>query len=118
MSHSTFQSETILEKCLSSLGSNVFIDLLTLLIMKKLVKVSLFLVIAFVAIFLAFADISPPLITTRASEGSVSIQIEGTGLPIYILSPENTTYNFNVGSPTIIDLNVSSSSTIQSWWYR
>ena len=55
-------------------------------------------------------------ITGMASSGGVSLFVQGPG-DIYIISPENITYNFSQGDIYWIDLNVSSNFVADKWKY-
>lgn len=54
-----------------------------------------------------------------ANSGTVSLFIEGGVEPNYIniSSPENITYNFDIGEVYLIALNVSSNFEVEDWWY-
>ncbi len=55
--------------------------------------------------------------TGKGLYGAVSLIIGTAGRTIIIQSPQNTTYEFNVGDPLILELNTSSSFAVGSWWY-
>ena len=57
------------------------------------------------------------LITGKGiTTGSINLIIMGPGV-LNIDSPKNITYNFSIGTPYIIDLNVSLNFNTSSWWY-
>jgi len=57
-------------------------------------------------------------ITGKSFSGIISLIIEGRPKLINITSPENKTYNFDIGDFYIIDLNVSPLNfNVESWWY-
>ncbi|MDP3027590.1 MAG: hypothetical protein Q8N63_07840 [Nanoarchaeota archaeon] len=92
--------------------------------MKKeitIVLISLFFInaINLSLILNPFLEVIPVtnLITGKGiTTGSISLIIMGSG-GLSISSPQNTTYNFSIGAPYIIDLNVLSDFNASSWWY-
>jgi hypothetical protein len=58
-------------------------------------------------------NLSGSAITT----GTISFFIEGEEMAINISSPLNTTYNFGIGDPYTIHLNVSASFDVDNWWF-
>ena len=67
---------------------------------------------------LAF-DLSGNYITGGAISGNLALLIQRSSpLELFIDSPENKSYNFNVGEFYLIDLNVSSTDNISFWWYE
>ena len=56
-------------------------------------------------------------VTGAGITASVSFVIETEAKHINIFSPLNQTYNFDLGEPLVLDLNVSSNFNAVSWWY-
>ncbi len=84
----------------------------------------LFVVFIIVNIFnfymISYLGIPDVIGTGKASNtGTVSLFIEGGIEPnfINITSPENKTYNFNIGDDYFIELNVSANFEVEDWWY-
>lgn len=59
----------------------------------------------------------PHVVTGKAIGGILSIFIEGGTKSLNISSPLNTTYFFSVNDPYYIDLNVSATFDVDTWWY-
>ena len=77
----------------------------------------------FVSATILFAQLSSlnlTQFTTQASAGSVILIIESSlnVFNVTILSPLNTTYNFNVGSSYVLDLNVSATTNVSQWRFK
>ncbi len=93
--------------------------------MKRKEVVLVLLVFCFVAFSLVnilsahylHFPISPVAISGRVLSGTVALYVAGGTNTILINSPEDTTYNFNVGEEYIIDLNVSADFVVDSWKY-
>jgi predicted nucleic acid-binding Zn ribbon protein len=89
--------------------------------MKKLVGTLALAYIVFclglVALFLVFSPTQ--LLNGMGITSSISIGVF-RGVIVYIYSPLNTTYNFNIGSTYTLDLKVGASSmfNISEWKYR
>ena len=66
-----------------------------------------------------FSPINSPNFLTGNSftTGSIALIVEGGANTVSISSPENKTYNFNVGDVYLIDLNVSADFTPTGWKY-
>lgn len=80
----------------------------------KVVTISIFLVIILAnLVLILFMDSSEFTGNDISSVGSVIFEIEPEPF-IYILSPENITYNFSLGSYSL-DLNVSFNTGMSSW---
>ncbi len=92
--------------------------------MKK--RIVIFLLLIFIAsnilnsiIITNYLSLSFPKITGLggSAAGIIMLFIEGEAYIINITSPQNTTYNFSIGSNYIIDLNASASFNAGGWWY-
>ncbi len=70
-----------------------------------------------ILVFLFASDIfSPNKITGKGISGNLSIFVEDTS-QIKIYSPLNITYNFSVGEPYTLELNVSAEFEVVEWNY-
>lgn len=88
---------------------------------KKYKKYSLVLSIVFfalIAVNLYLIFLFPLNFSGLATSVTGQASFEILGVPtIYIFSPENITYNFSIGDPLFLDLNVSASSPVHDWMY-
>lgn len=60
---------------------------------------------------------SPTLTGNFGAMGTIGLVILSPEMNIYIHSPLNATYNFSAGAVYLFDLNVSSDSVVDKWWY-
>jgi hypothetical protein len=67
--------------------------------------------------YVSFGFFKNLLLRTGSSIGQVFLIIEGDVFDITIDSPENITYNFSVGENYTIELNVSATQEVDTWWY-
>ncbi|MEK6945190.1 MAG: hypothetical protein AABW63_00145 [Nanoarchaeota archaeon] len=83
----------------------------------KYFLVTFFIVVIVLNIYLIFSQKAhrPTGFDTSAT-ASVIFAIEGNPY-LKIFSPQNITYNFSIGQPYIIDLNVTSDTPISLWTY-
>lgn len=83
-----------------------------------LVLILCFIMFSLFNIFLIYFDQSPFFLssTGRGITGTVSLYIEG-GANVYIHTPKNITYNFSIGDPYLLELNVSSDFDAADWKY-
>ena len=56
-------------------------------------------------------------LTGSGITATVSLVITDGEKDIEIYSPLNTTYNFSIGDPYALDLNVSANFEVDNWWY-
>lgn len=82
-----------------------------------LVVVSLFFCLNAVFIYYVDFPFSAVAVTGKGITGVVSIFVDEISGAINILSPGNATYDFNIGQPYNISLNVTSTFVVDSWWY-
>ena len=68
-----------------------------------------------IANYFSFANIR---VTGRSLTGLVRLFVEGDAQYIEITSPENITYNFDIGETYIVGLNVTAVNFgVDTWWY-
>ncbi len=92
--------------------------------MKKesviLIALILFIVFNLFNIYTTFYFITSPLkyygVTGQSLTGAVRIFVEQWRAMV-VSSPQNTTYDFNWGDALNVDLNVSSETPVDNWWY-
>ena len=96
-----------MKKKVSSLSKKIKVYLIFLVIFS--------IFILYVLIYL-FPDIEITGLPTAIA--TIGFVIEGeVTKTINISSPLNTTYNFGIGDPYTIDLNVSADFAVDNWWY-
>lgn len=78
----------------------------------------LFASLILVVIFLYVLFPTSFILTGRAGSGIVGLTVLDPVIDISIVSPENTTYNFNIGDTYNISLNVTSDFAVDTWRYR